>query len=93
MIVDSHAHYAHSGFSGSFRYLSWEENWTVKEGTLEELMDQIRQLATDALYTYLDRDGDIDRMEMKNKIKDDVSKYLYAKTRRKPMILPVIMNM
>ena len=59
----------------------------------EELMDQIRQLATDALYTYLDRDGDIDRMEMKNKIKDDVSKYLYAKTRRKPMILPVIMNM
>lgn len=59
----------------------------------EELMDQIRQLAMDAMYTYLERNGDIDRMEMKNKIKDDVSKYLYAKTRRKPMILPVIMNM
>ena len=41
MIVDSHAHYAHSGFSGSFRYLSWEENWTVKEGTLEELLSEM----------------------------------------------------
>ena len=41
MIVDSHAHYAHSGFSSSFRYLSWEENWTVKEGTLEELLSEM----------------------------------------------------
>lgn len=58
----------------------------------EELMDHIRQIATDALYEHLEREGDIDRMEMKSKIRDDVSKYLYAKTKRKPMILPVIMN-
>ena len=41
MIVDSHAHYAHASFSNSFRYLDWEDNWTLKEGTLEELMDQM----------------------------------------------------
>ena len=38
MIIDSHAHYAHASFSGSFRYLSWEENWALKEGTLEALL-------------------------------------------------------
>lgn len=37
MIVDSHAHYAHASYSNSFRYLSWEENWTLHEGSLEEL--------------------------------------------------------
>lgn len=37
MIVDSHAHYAHASYSNTFRYLSWEENWTLREGTREEL--------------------------------------------------------
>ena len=41
MIVDSHAHYAHASFSNTFRYLSWEENWSLKEGTLEELLAQM----------------------------------------------------
>ena len=43
MIVDSHAHYAHASFSGSFRYLSWEDNWTLKEGTLEDLLGQMEE--------------------------------------------------
>ena len=43
MIVDSHAHYAHASFSGSFRYLSWEDNWTLKEGNLEELLEQMEE--------------------------------------------------
>ena len=43
MIVDSHAHYAHASFSGSFRYLSWEENWELKEGTLEDLLGQMEE--------------------------------------------------
>ena len=41
MIVDSHAHYAHASFSNTFRYLSWEDTWVLKEGTLEELLDQM----------------------------------------------------
>ena len=43
MIVDSHAHYAHASFSGTFRYLSWEENWTLNEGTLEELLFKMEE--------------------------------------------------
>ena len=57
----------------------------------EELMDQVRQIAYDALLDDLES-GDIDRMEMKAHIRDSISKFLYAKTKRKPMILPVIMN-
>ena len=57
----------------------------------EELMDQARALALDALTDCMDT-GVVDRMEIKSKVKDDLSKFLYAKTKRKPMVLPVIMN-
>ncbi len=43
MIIDSHAHYAHASFSGSFRYLSWEDTWTLREGTLEDLLEQMEE--------------------------------------------------
>ena len=43
MIIDSHAHYAHASFSGNFRYLSWEDNWVLKEGTLEDLLQQMQE--------------------------------------------------
>lgn len=58
----------------------------------EELMEQVRTIASETLNGFLDTPGDIDRMELKTKIKDEVSKFLYMKTKRKPMILPVIMN-
>jgi len=54
-------------------------------------MDQARSLALDALTDCMDT-GVVDRMEIKSKVKDDLSKFLYAKTKRKPMVLPVIMN-
>ncbi len=57
----------------------------------EEMMDEARQIAYDALMDALDSDQ-IDRMQIKKYVKDDLTKYLYAKTKRKPMILPVIMN-
>lgn len=41
MIVDSHAHYAHASFSNTFRYLSWEDTWVLKEGTLDDLLAQM----------------------------------------------------
>ncbi len=58
----------------------------------EELMEEIRQIAADAICRLLER-SHIDRMELKNAVKDDLTKFLYAKTKRKPMVLPVIMNM
>ncbi len=59
----------------------------------EELMDEVKQIAVDAIEHCLNRRGKVDRMELKNCVKDDISKYLYAKTKRKPMVLPVIMNL
>ena len=56
----------------------------------EDLMDETRQVAAESICNYLDRAKKIDRMELKNRIKDDLTKYLYAKTKRKPMILPII---
>ena len=58
----------------------------------EELMDEVRAIATDAIERCLDAGMPIDRMHLKNCVKDDLSKFLYAKTKRKPMVLPVIMN-
>ena len=58
----------------------------------EELMDEIKQIAADAICRSLERSR-ADRMELKNAVKDDLTKFLYAKTKRKPMVLPVIMNM
>ena len=59
----------------------------------EELMEEIRQIAAESICDYIERSRRIDRIEMKNLLKDDLSKYLYAKTKRKPMVLPIIMNM
>lgn len=58
----------------------------------EELMDEIRQIATQAITDCLRRGKHADRMEIKTCVKDALSKYLYAKTKRKPMVLPVITN-
>ncbi|MBO5415148.1 MAG: ribonuclease J [Clostridia bacterium] len=59
----------------------------------EELMEEVKQVALDALNRCLLKERAVDRMELKNSVKDDLSKFLYSKTKRKPMVLPVIMNL
>ncbi len=59
----------------------------------EELMDEVRQIACDAINRCLEKKDRVDRSELKTAVKDDLSKYLYSKTKRKPMVLPVIMNL
>ncbi|MBQ3000088.1 MAG: ribonuclease J, partial [Clostridia bacterium] len=56
-------------------------------------MEEVRTLATQTINDCLDSQKNVDRMELKTCIKDNLSKYLYAKTKRKPMVLPVIMNL
>jgi ribonuclease J len=58
----------------------------------EELIDEIREIAAESLCRCLDRSRRPDRIELKNCLKDDLTKYLYSRTKRKPMILPVIMD-
>jgi len=57
----------------------------------EELMDDVRELVRGVLCDTLDA-GITEWTQMKTNVKDALSKYLYQKTKRKPMILPVIMN-
>ncbi len=59
----------------------------------ESLMDEARGIAARAISESLRGRRDyIDRMALKKRVKDDMTKFLYAKTGRKPMILPVIMD-
>ena len=58
----------------------------------EELLDGIRRVAAAAIDKAFLRKG-IDYTELKNEVRDAVSKYIFAKTKRRPMILPIIMNL
>ena len=61
----------------------------------EDLMEQARKVAENTIsdvLTFSRRREPIDRMLLKRRIKDDLAKFLYQKTKRKPMILPVIMD-
>ncbi len=61
----------------------------VKES--EELIESATVAAERALeYCYLH--GIYERGAIKNKVKDSVSKFVFEKTRRRPMVLPVIMD-
>ena len=61
----------------------------VKEA--EGLMDELRQVALDAILD-VDTRYATDWSAIKQSIKGDLSNYLYKKTKRSPMILPVIME-
>ena len=62
----------------------------VKEA--EGLIDEARTLASRTLEGMLDR-GVFDFNEMKNGIKDELSRLLFKKTGRRPMILPIILDL
>ena len=57
----------------------------------EELMDEIKEISKNLLMDMLES-GVTEWTQIKQQIKDALSKYLYSKTKRRPMILPVIMN-
>ena len=61
----------------------------VKES--EELMKQARLVATEALNKALNKKN-YDFTCIKTELRDALAKFIYKETRRKPMILPVIMD-
>ncbi len=58
----------------------------------ESLMEDVRRLAADVISEELSGRSP-DRAHLKTRVKDELSRYLYSKTKRKPMILPIVMDM
>ncbi len=58
----------------------------------EPLMEEARKLVAKSLEKCLHGKQSRDRMHLKNTVRDELSKFLYSRTGRKPMVLPVIMN-
>ncbi len=82
--VDMHGGYIVSGpdiVSRGFVY--------VKES--EELMYEARSVAESALVAAMSRRG-ADRAQIKGAMRDELAKFIFRKTKRKPMILPVLME-
>ena len=61
----------------------------VKES--DELIEEARQIVDDAIQRCLNR-GITDWGKLKNTTKDALSDYVWKKTKRRPMILPIIME-
>lgn len=57
----------------------------------EELMDEAKMLVSDAVIELLDS-GCYDMAEVKTRAKDVLAKFMYQKTGRRPMILPITVN-
>ena len=57
----------------------------------EDLMEEARNVVEDAVHTCLKK-GVTDWGKMKNVIKDSLGGFIWKKTKRDPMILPIIME-
>ena len=57
----------------------------------DELMEEARQVVDEAVHGWLDR-GISDWGKIKGGIKDSLSDFVWKKTKRRPMILPIIME-
>ncbi len=57
----------------------------------EELMEKAKEIAKKSIEDCLD-DGITERTEIKAAIKNTLSKYIFGQTGRKPMILPIVMD-
>ncbi len=58
----------------------------------EELIDEVRNIVTNVVEKCLDRNI-TQWAEIKNGIRREVDNYVYTKMKRKPMILPVIVEL
>lgn len=57
----------------------------------EELMDDVRTIAGDTISECID-EGINEWAMIKAQVKDDLSKFIYGRTKRRPMILPIILE-
>ena len=58
---------------------------------MKALIDEAKNTAYNAIMRCLDRNI-TDWGTLKSRVRDDVSKLMYEKTKRSPMVLPIIME-
>ena len=58
----------------------------------EELMEQMRRVAIDSMNACLSSKNKSDWYQIKSRVREDLYKFIVGKTKRKPMIIPMIMN-
>jgi len=58
----------------------------------EDLMEEMRELVKKTFYKWQEGSGDCDWSNIKNDIKDVLRQFIWHKTKRSPMILPVIIE-
>ena len=58
----------------------------------EDLMEEMRKVAEASINACLNSRNRADWYQIKGKVKDDLAKFILGKTKRKPMIIPMIMN-
>lgn len=57
----------------------------------EDLIEEMKNISRDSINDCLEN-GITEWMQIKVRIKDDITKFLYSKTKRKPMVLPMVMS-
>ena len=57
----------------------------------EELVNQIKEISYDSIQTSIDKNI-FKWSEIKNNIRNDIGSFIYSKTKRKPIIVPIIME-
>lgn len=57
-----------------------------------DLIDEMKKLVRETADNYLFNARKPDENELKNKIKDELSRFLFAKTKRKPVVLPMVVK-
>ncbi len=58
----------------------------------EDLMEEMRQIAISSINSCLNSKNRSDWYQIKGRVRDDIAKYIMAKTKRKPMVIPMIMS-
>ena len=69
----------------------WKEGFCMKEMTTEELLKEIENKAFEVIVKEL-KNKKFNYTELKNQIVNEISPFIMDRTGRKPIVLPVIMD-
>ncbi len=58
----------------------------------QDLIDEMRMLVRDVADDYLFNARRVDENELKARVRDELSRFLFSKTRRRPVVLPIVVR-